>query len=59
MAFLNLRDYVIPEDIITVLPDVFGHRIRLSHTAKAKGMTQKQVLERVIDSVALPATTAR
>lgn len=59
MAFLNLRDYVIPEDIITVLPDVFGHRIRLSHTAKAKGMTQKQVLERVIDSVALPATTTK
>lgn len=57
MAYISDRDYVIPQDIISILPDVFGHRVQLSHVAKSSGKTMTQAMERIIDSVALPATT--
>lgn len=52
-AWLNERDFVSPEDIQAVLFDVLRHRIILSFEAEAEGITQDQVIQRIIDDVAV------
>lgn len=54
MAFLNNRDYVIPEDIIGCFDAVAGHRIVLNSKAKANGYTEKDILEELKTSVEIP-----
>ncbi len=37
LAYFDRRDYVLPEDIKEVAPDVFNHRIILNYEAEADG----------------------
>ncbi|AMV72835.1 AAA family ATPase [Desulfuromonas carbonis] len=46
-AFLAHRSYVVPDDILKVLPLVFRHRLVLSFQAVAEGVDADQLLERV------------
>src|SRR5689334_5923106 len=39
LAFLRSRDYVLPQDVIDLIPDVFRHRLVLTYEALAEGMT--------------------
>lgn len=50
-AWLKERDFVSPEDIQAVIFDVLRHRLILSFEAEAKGITQDQVIQRIIDDV--------
>ncbi len=52
-ALLNQRDYVIPEDIHALAVDVLRHRLVLSFSAKADGVTEEAVIHRLLDT--LPA----
>ena len=52
-AWLAGRDFVSPEDIQAVFFDVLRHRIILSFEAEASGIDQDQVLQRVLDVVAV------
>src|SRR5690554_4590396 len=52
-AWLAGRDFVSPEDIQAVFFDVLRHRIILSFEAEASGVDQDQVLQRVLDVVAV------
>lgn len=53
-AFMDNRDYVIPEDIIMNMEPVMLHRIVLSSKAKANGYTEKQVLDEIRQEINIP-----
>ena len=53
-AWLNNRDFVTPEDIQLVAPDVLRHRIILSFEAEAEGKTADSCIEEILARVAVP-----
>ena len=53
-AWLCDRDYVTPEDVLAVAPDVLRHRVLLSYRAKAEGMDANEFLQKLIGAVPLP-----
>ncbi len=54
MAYLKGRDYVIPEDIIAIAPDVLRHRLVLGHTARTANITADDIIQQIITTVAVP-----
>ncbi|MDA5558441.1 AAA family ATPase [Shimia sp. MMG029] len=53
-AWLAGRDYVDPEDVRAIAPDVLRHRLALSYEAQGSGVSADQVSARVLSVVALP-----
>ncbi len=53
-AWLNNRDYVVPEDIQLIAPDVLRHRIILSFEAEAEGKTADSCIDEILRRVAVP-----
>ena len=51
-AWLEGRDYVGPEDIQDVAPDVL--RLVLSFEAEAAGVSPNSIIERILDGVGVP-----
>jgi MoxR-like ATPase len=54
MALLRGRDYVVPQDIFDVAPDVLRHRLVLSYEALAAELTIEQVLVRLLSTIPAP-----
>lgn len=59
LALLRGRDYVLPQDVLDVAPDVLQHRIVLSYDALADAVPADHVIRRVLQSVPLPQVTPR
>ena len=55
-AFLQGRDYVLPEDIVQIFPDVVKHRIVLSTKARVARVTEAGVLEEILAKTRQPAS---
>ncbi|MBA4695932.1 MAG: MoxR family ATPase [Legionella sp.] len=53
-AWLKGRDYMIPEDIHSIIHDVLRHRILLSFTAEAEGVTSDQFITELLTLVPIP-----
>ena len=53
-AWLAGRDFVGPDDIQAVVHNVLRHRIILTYQAEAQGITTNQVLDRIVQLVAVP-----
>ncbi|QTH63701.1 MoxR family ATPase [Psychrosphaera ytuae] len=53
-AWLDGRDFVTPDDIQSVFFDCLRHRILLSYEAEAAGINADQVLQKILQSVAVP-----
>jgi MoxR-like ATPase len=53
-AWLSGRDFVGPEDIQAVAPDVLRHRLVLSFEAEADGVDSNSVVAGVLDGVGVP-----
>ncbi len=53
-AYINGRKYVVPEDVISMLPYVFSHRIQLKQEARMKKLTTSAVLKDAVGSVSAP-----
>ncbi len=51
VAFFDGRDYVLPEDIKEVAPDVFNHRIILNYEAEADGITTHDIVKTLLGKV--------
>ncbi len=51
LAFLDERNYVLPEDIKEVCKDVFNHRISLNYEAEAEGINTMQIIENILKIV--------
>jgi MoxR-like ATPase len=53
-AFIQGRDYVIPDDIQYLVKAVFAHRIILKSEAKFEGISSEIVIERILSRVSVP-----
>jgi MoxR-like ATPase len=54
LALLRGRDYVLPQDIVDVAPDVLRHRLVLSYEALADGVSIDDLLTKLIATVPAP-----
>jgi MoxR-like ATPase len=50
-AFLEGRDYVVPEDVKAVAHDVLRHRLVLSYEAAAESMTADRIVDQILGAV--------
>lgn len=53
-AWLDGRDFVTPEDVQAIAPDVLRHRILLSFEAEAEGRTADSLIEQLISRIGVP-----
>ncbi len=53
-AYLHERDFVSPEDIQAVAPNVLRHRLLLSYQAQADGVSADDVINHILSQVAVP-----
>jgi MoxR-like ATPase len=54
-AWLQGQDFVSPDNVRAVVHPVLRHRLQLSYDAVADGVNADQVLDRILDKVAIPA----
>jgi MoxR-like ATPase len=54
MALLQDRDYVIPDDVQDLAHAILGHRLILAPSARMRGLQTGQVIEGLLESVAVP-----
>ena len=52
-AWLRGNDFVSPEDIQAVAPACLAHRIHLSYEAEAEGKTREDIVDAILDRVAV------
>jgi len=52
-AWMNGRDYVDPEDIRAVAPDVLRHRLALTYEAQGEGTSPDDVVREILSQVAI------
>jgi MoxR-like ATPase len=53
-AFLDGRDYVLPEDVVALAPDVLRHRLVLDFAAEAEDITADRIVHGLIGAVPKP-----
>ena len=53
-AWMDGRDYVDPEDVRSIVHDCLRHRLMLSYEAQGEGVTADQVIDALVEQVALP-----
>lgn len=53
-AFLEGREYVVPEDVKAIAHDVLRHRLVLSYEAAAESVTADRIIDQVLGAVAVP-----
>lgn len=58
-AFLNERDYVIPDDVKVLAPYVIAHRIVLKPEARLDSVTQETVLAQILRNESVPVSMER
>jgi MoxR-like ATPase len=54
LAFLRGRDYVLPEDVVDIAPDVMRHRIIISYEALSEGVTSDAIVAQILKAVPAP-----
>ncbi len=54
VAWLDDRDYVVPEDIQVIAHDIMRHRVLTTYEAEAEGVTPDQVISELLARVAVP-----
>lgn len=53
LAYLDGRDYVIPEDIKDIAPDILNHRIILTYEAEAENIKTQDIIQSILNSIAI------
>jgi MoxR-like ATPase len=53
-AFVDQRDYVMPEDIKSIAFDVLRHRVILTYEAEAEEYTPERVIEELLENIEVP-----
>ena len=54
LALMRGRRYVLPEDLVDLVPDVMRHRLVLSYEALAANITPDEIVQRVLKKVPAP-----
>jgi MoxR-like ATPase len=57
IAILRDRDYVIPDDVKELAYAVLAHRLILSSAARMRGLQPRQVIEGLLETVAVPGAS--
>ncbi len=58
LALVRGRDYVVPQDVVEVIPDVLRHRLVLTYDALADEISAETVINRIMQTVGLPQVNA-
>lgn len=58
LAMVRGRDYVVPQDVVDVIPDVLRHRLVLTYDALADDVKAETVIARILQTVGLPQVNA-
>ena len=53
-AFLQQREYVIPEDIKDIANDILNHRLILSYEAVANEIKTEDIIKRILEKIKIP-----
>lgn len=53
VAYMDQRDYVLPEDIKEIADDVLNHRIILNYEAEADNISTRDLVKRILDRIPL------
>lgn len=53
-AALSGRDFITPDDVKSLVPSVFSHRVTLSPEAEMEGLALEDLLSRIFDQVEVP-----
>ena len=51
IAYFDQRDYVLPEDVKEIAPDILNHRIILNYEAEADNVDTKQIVDKILKKV--------
>jgi MoxR-like ATPase len=54
LAMLRGRRYVLPEDMVDLVPDVMRHRLVLSYEALAEDITADNIIQRLLKHITAP-----
>jgi MoxR-like ATPase len=54
IAYLRGQEYVSPLEVAYIAKETLRHRIILSYEAQAEGITQDQIIEKILATVAIP-----
>jgi len=54
IAYLKGQDFVSPVEIAYIAKEVLRHRVILSYEAEAEGITQDQIIEKILKAVPIP-----
>ena len=53
-AFFQKRDFVVPDDVLWLVPYVLPHRILLTSKARHSGMTARQIVTDIVGRIKVP-----
>ncbi len=54
MAFMRGKEYVTPIDVAYIAKELMRHRIVLTYEAEAEGITTDEIIQKVLETVAIP-----
>jgi MoxR-like ATPase len=54
LAFMRGRDYVLPEDVVDLVPDVLRHRLTLSYEALSDSVTADDLVMKILKAIPAP-----
>jgi len=54
MAFFRGKDFVTPVDVAYIIKELMRHRIVLTYEAEAEGVTTDEIIQKVLETVAIP-----
>lgn len=54
LAYINGRDFVTPDDVLEIAPDVLRHRVVLGFKAQAKDVDKETLLTQLLEVVPIP-----
>ena len=54
LSFLRGRDYVLPEDVTDIAPDVLRHRLILTYEALAESVSPDALVQRIMEHIPAP-----
>ena len=54
MAYMREKDFVTPVDVAYIAKELMRHRIVLTYEAEAEGITTDEIIQKVLETVAIP-----
>ncbi len=54
MAYMRDKDFVTPVDVAYIAKELMRHRIVLTYEAEAEGITTDEIIQKVLETVAIP-----